>query len=253
MKNLSRLILVILIGHCFLNALDPWYNQSKRGWYYFEDNKQQETKKEDFPKANVSTAPQIIEDEKQKTHELLCLALINPTEENIGEYLKQQKKLIDLSARFASSWKAVLLQHPEYSYDLPQTAYGQRLKKSQEEINLAKRLNQYKQEHFLLFVFKGKDVFSKEQAKVVEQFSKMGEWQVRAISLDGVVVSQFPGSEINPSASEFLKLRIAPALYLVNPTENYMMAVSFGLVDYETIEKNIDFQMQRKEDPNHAL
>ncbi len=250
------LFLLFVLGSSNLFAIDSWYQQKRRGWYYFEESSKmvdEQKNPDQLPRISPERAVEMIEEEKEKTHKFLCLALVQPSHENVALYLKQQKKMIDQSARFASSWKGSFISNPELGYSLPQSDYANRVSKMKEEQDRSNRLKEVKKEHFLVFLFNGNEFESKEAAEVVLRLSKLGEWRVEALSMDGVGVKEFPQFTLDQGFARRANIKRTPALYLVQPTENYIIPVASGLIDYESIEKNIDFQIQRKGDSYHAL
>lgn len=254
MKFGSFIFLLLITSHLF--SVDPWYQDKKRGWYYFEETKEPQEVKKDLAHEQTVTlenAPQVVEQEKEKTYQLLCFALLRPTEENISRYLYQQRKLINQSAKFSSSWKSSLLSNPSLSFGLPKTDYAQLLEKAQEHSRREGRLDQYKKDHFLLFIFKGEDFFSKEFSSVLANFSSRKQWKVQAVSLDGRGTQEFSEFTFDKGVAEAIDHKITPSIYLVHPEKNYIIPIGSGMIDEESIEKNIDFQMLRLEDPHHAL
>ncbi len=255
MKKL--LLLLLILGSANLFSLDPWYSQKKRGWYYYEEKEIED----DSPQEEIATdktisfenAASVVEEEKEKTNNYLCLALLRPTPENVSNYLKQQKKLMDQSAKFASSWKGAILSNPNLAFGLPKTDYAQLLTKSQDRSEREARLAYIKKEHFMLFVFKGEELFSKEMASVLDSLSLQKGWVIQGVSMDGVGVEEFPNYEVNKGISDIVGIKSTPSIYLVHPEKNYILPIGNGLMDHETIEKNIDFQIQRKGDKNHVL
>lgn len=251
----KRLLLLFLVGAAKLCAVDSWYEDKRRGWYYFEDSPQKEEQEEGtfYEELSPQEAQAAIESAKQKTNELLCQALLQPTEEHVAAYLKHQQYLIGQSAKFASTWKSVLLSHPEWGYALPQTDYASKLKQIQESMDREKRLEQVKATHFLVFFFRGGDLFSQEASEIVARLNRHGDWKVEAVSLDGKGVEAFSSFERDRGLATQFGVQQAPALYLVDPQESRVVPIANGLLDYESIEKNIDFQTRRQRGEAHAL
>lgn len=248
-------LLLLLLNTSWLLAVSPWYSEKNRGWYYFEENKQETTGDLDpeIKEISLENASKIIEEQKIKSEKLLSLALINPTVENVSNYLKHHKQLIDQAARFASTWKSALLLHPEHTFDLPKTDYATLLMKAQDEKAREERLDLIKKKNFILFIFQGKDFLSQELGSILSNLSQRKGWKIEAISANGLPLESYPNAQINQGLIETIGAKVTPSIYLVDPIDNYILPLGTGLMDQETIEKNIDFQLLRRGDSKHAL
>lgn len=131
-----------------LFAVSPWYEEKLEGWYYFQDRLQDEIN------FSQDEAEEILEGEKQNLKELLALALLIPTEENIKNFVREQNRWMDQSALFANQWKAAIT---------PPVA----------------------KTHFLLFCFRGKDPASSAAWNRAKRFAEKNHWTLKAVSLDG--------------------------------------------------------------------
>lgn len=93
----------------FFASTETWYERKLEGWYYFQENAQPEEQGELIPE----TAHEILEEEKQQLQQYLSLAVLDPTEAHVEQYLRAQKRWLDQSAHFASIWRDVHEAHPE--------------------------------------------------------------------------------------------------------------------------------------------
>ena len=82
-----------------------WYDQKLEGWYYFEN---QQTSQ-----ANLSLTPEkadeLLVNESLKLKQLLSLAILIPTPENVENYLRNQRRWVLQSSTFAQTWGKTLL------------------------------------------------------------------------------------------------------------------------------------------------
>lgn len=86
-----------------LIALLPWYEQKLEGWYYF----QEEGAKEEM---TAEEAEGIVVEEKGRLKELLALALLNPTQENVARYMQEERRWSEQSSEFAKRWEEILAE-----------------------------------------------------------------------------------------------------------------------------------------------
>lgn len=240
MRKMVFLIVVLIINN--LCSANSWYDQKLEGWYYFEDKGNSKQKQHSLTKQE---AEEILEEEKASLKQQLALALLSPTEENVEAYLKEQKKWIDQSSRFANVWQKTLLEHPLLGDFLinPTTSFGVQLRKDLEVQKRKKRLTELAKTHFLLFFFKGKDPYSQKAAEVVHLFSTMNQWKVKAVSIDYVPVKEFPEFEIDKGISRAVKAKITPSMYVVDPSQDLIIPVGAGLISVSELEANIEAQI----------
>lgn len=242
---MSKFLLLILASYApFLSASSSWYERKLEGWYYFED---QEQKIEEKAQLTPEQAEGILQAEKRNLAQLLALALIVPTTENVEQYMREQKKWIDQSGRFAGEWGKLILENPLMGefFKNPTTSYGILAKREndlQQRKNLLARLSK---DHFLLFFFQGGDLFSRKAAEVVKLFAELNQWKVKAVSLDSLGLAEFPDFELDKGISAVIGVKASPSLFVVNPFENTVVPVGAGLVTVTDIEENIETQWKQ--------
>lgn len=249
MKILISLFLSIVPFCCSLMQADTsWYERKLEGWYYFEDRKQQEEKKE-LPK-DEEQAEEFLEEGRLKLKKSLALALLHPSEAHLENYIKEQKKWLDQSNRFAQAWGKLLLQKPYLGDFLlnPTTTYGILATKQWDIQKRNTLLAKLSKDHFLIFFFEGKSPFSQKVAEVVQLFSSIHHWTVKAVSLDGVGLKEFPQYELDKGISKKMSVTATPSFFIVNPYENKAFPVGAGLVSLSDLEQNIEMQINPEGD-----
>ena len=236
----SKMVLILMWAG-FLHGESSWYERKLEGWYYFEDR--EKTKEQEQP--TLDNAEEVVEMEKRALKKLLSLALLVPSEENVENYIRGQKRWIDQSVQFAATWGQVLLEKPFLGDFLlnPTTSYGIIEKRDLDSKQRKVLLQTLSKTHFLLFFFRGKDPFSEKAAEAAKLFATINNWKVKAVSLDGVGIQAIPDYEIDKGISQNLKVQATPSFYVINPTENRMVPVGAGLVSVSDIEQNIELQL----------
>lgn len=239
---MARALILFLLVHCqVLLATSTWYEKKLEGWYYFEEMEGQQNESH-----SPEEADDLIRYEKKKLAQLLSLAILLPTPENVEVYMREQKKWLEKSSRFAGEWGKIILEDPLLGefFKNPTTSYGILAKKA---IDLKARkilLHKLSKDHFLLFVFQGSDAFSQQAAEVVKLFASLNQWKVKALSLDGQGLEEYPEFEIDKGISKVIGVRASPSLFVVNPFENKVIPVGAGLVSVSDIEENIEIQFK---------
>ena len=241
MRNL-RFIIIISILTISLQA--SWYDQKFEGWYYFEEKPTRNKDSEEH--LTPQAAQSMLEKEKALLKQLLSLALIQPTEQNVQNYMQRQKAWIEQSGEFAATWGQVLLQNPLLGDFLtnPTTSYGIQAKKHLELETKKAFLKTLSKDHFLVFFFKGADYYSAQSARVVKLFADMNQWNVKAVSLDGVGVQEFPDFEIDKGLSQTFAVKAAPSMFVVDPYSDQAIPVGAGLISVSQLEEQIVAQLK---------
>lgn len=229
-----------------LHLIASWYDQKLEGWYYFEEQAFSEKPAPD----DEEDAEEFIASESRKLKQLLSLALVVPTQENVENYIRAQRYWVQQSNAFAQNWGKTILEHPELAdlLEVPTSSYGIHAKR---DFDLQKRKHLLKslgQEHFLIFFFNGKDPTAEKVFEVVQLFSSIHAWKYKAVSLDGVGLSQAEKFEIDKGISKHFNVAVSPAVYVVNATNNEVYPVGAGFVSLSEIERNIEIQMGEQDD-----
>lgn len=227
---------------------ESWYDNKLEGWYYFEDHSQIPRLKEPTIKPSTpEEAAKFVELERKKLKALLALALIDPSQENVKNYIIRQRKWIQQSQIFSSSWKTAILHDPDLGDTLenPTSTYGIQARKEKEGLSKKHFLKGLSESHFLLFFFQGKDPFSQKAGEMMTLFAEENHWKIKAVSLDGEGIKSLSDFEIDQGISEVIGVKVAPSFFVVNPEENHVYPVGAGLLSLSELEENICFEFIR--------
>lgn len=227
-----------------------WIERKAEGWAWYEENKQEMKKVMDQEKPKL--ASEQIAEAKKKLEEKLAEAMIHPSEENVKDYIVEQKKWLHQSTVFANIWSKVLLQNPELDPTIksPVTQYGVQLKKNIDSEENELFIRQLSKENGLFFFYEGNSRVSQAVSKIVSNFSEKYNWEVLAISMDGVFFKEFPSSKIDNGISSQMGISIFPALFVVNPNDQTATPVAYGLVSLDQIEEKVILQFKKDENPH---
>lgn len=269
MKRLFRkgLCLTMIMASCsssFSQGLVPdsqsskrgsWFDKHQQGWHWYKRIPQipkvqklvqrpQEDDSTPRPKNTSPTGPetyaQKVKAFQEKLEEFQSRAVMNPTVENVIEYRKLHDAVIEQSNKFQEVWMyTALMNTPPQNVNFA-TPRGREIKEKQEQQTLERRIQGLAQNNGLFFVFKQSCPYCHEFAPVVKAFAQKYGFDVKAISADGGVLNEFPEAEqdngvlslINPDG-------IYPALYLVNPVENAVFPISWGMINEVGLKDNI--------------
>jgi F plasmid transfer operon protein len=83
-----------------------WYSRSLEGWYYFQE--------EDASRIDPTSpeeAAEVLEAEQRRLKEILSIAVLQPSRENIKIYIAESNRQTARSAQFADAWDRIELEN----------------------------------------------------------------------------------------------------------------------------------------------
>ena len=80
---------------------------------------------------------------------------------------------------------------------------------------------------------------TKSFAQVIKLFSRKYNYKIIAISIDGSKLDDFPDARTNNGIAEAWSVKQVPALFMVNPGNQHVVPISYGLVSMDEIEDRI--------------
>lgn len=237
--------LFTLLGLVMSTSLTAgWHDRKCEGWAWYEDKqevREQKPKKEERL-SKLDKATKEVEEAQKRIKGLLAIALLDPTDENIENYLIEQKKWLEKSQLMSKKWEKVVLENPELNHILqfPISQYGSKVR-IQEKQNQTKGLITYlKEDHSLIFFYEGESSESTAFAKVAKRFSVKHDYELVAVSTDGTILEDFPNSLVNNKLPK--GVQAFPALFIFDQNNKEMIPISYGLNTVDGIERNILLQ-----------
>ncbi|MCH9625622.1 MAG: hypothetical protein S4CHLAM123_07980 [Chlamydiales bacterium] len=241
MSKISYFIFVLLLGNQSLSA--GYHDRRAEGWAWYEDKKQEVPAKKENPASSNEEIQQI----RQNLEEKLSKAILNPTDENVLVYMKEQMKWVEKSSDFASAWAHLLLSNPYLDQTVtgrPVSQYGLQFHKNQALEKRDQIIASLTKNHGLIFFYEGSNPVSMHVAEVVQEFSEKYGWEVLNVSVDEVVLEQLHNTKKDNGISKKMEIALFPALVVVDPRNDIVHPIAFGLVSIDKIEENIMLQFQ---------
>ncbi|GAB6071494.1 hypothetical protein JCM30760_25920 [Thiomicrorhabdus hydrogeniphila] len=226
--------------------------------WYCDELKQQEQKKPPIkkeikkevkeeklvPEKKEEKAPELSEFEniQKKLKELLHIAYVNPSDENLYNYIAFQNQVTNKAAIFADKWQRVLWLSPELDYSQKHPTARMAKAVSNQTLNKNRDFNleHLKAEGYGIFFFYKNDCQYCHQMKyplrLLAQSTKM---DVMSIAVDGNISDQFPNSVADNGQAESLGVTQTPTIMLVNTKTKDIQPISTGWVSLQELEKRI--------------
>ena len=239
-----------LLFLCMLKATAA--TEKPQGWLWYDPNRPQETSKE-APKAQKPKSPtQQLAALKKRFARAKARAVLMPTFTNVRRYYLMQTKMVDQSEAFQKMYQLVSSTEPQRLEDNPNPAY-QKLRVKSEERSLASQLRALSKTHGLFFLYKAGCPYCHEFAPIVKRFARVYGLEVKAVSLEGQSIAEFPGAVKDNGAISVLNPEgIFPALLLANPKTGVVVPLSWGLSSWSSLHQNARVVLQALKGGSHA-
>lgn len=257
--TLAKILICLNLFCVYQHLQSGWLDRKAEGWFWYEDRKKKKEQQvieplkipptlsiPTLPSPLPLTAAEEMALVRKELEERLNRAVLEPTEANVLSYMHMQQHWTERSAQFSQVWLKNLLGHPELDTRLTAgavTQYGVQVQKQMFREQKEKRIHSLVQSHGLFFFYEGNNQISQAFSFVVKEFAKKYVWQVIAISCDGVLIPDFENNQVNQGMTQRLKVDHFPSLYLVEPKQQIILPVAFGLSSIDQIEENVELQL----------
>ena len=234
-------------------ARDAFYcDERKLGtWFYCNSEeakrKARERAKQQQPAPSVPAVERMAAITRQ-LDELKALAVLEPTEENIVNYIRFQREQLDRASTFADVWGRAIWQTPELDYTLErpvgtlakQTWLEER--KSQREGSMAALSERYGLFYFYSSTCGACRIFS----PVIRALSDNYGLEVLAVSMDGGPNEAFPNHVIDSGQYQRMGLQggTVPALVLFDTVTKQPIPIGYGVMAADEVMQRIFYLTQ---------
>lgn len=255
--RIKILIITILI---MLNVKSSFANSSHcntlSGWHFYCEEEKIETV-EELKEEKQDIKPIIqkeqktdqyylnrIEEIKQRVEILKAKMIIEPTQENIINYVKYQRYVLDKASYLTDAWQRTMWQTPELDYTLqrPVSKIGKETYLDQKKLEKANLLQELSKRYGIFFAFRSDCLYCHQFAPVVKMLEERG-FSIIPISLDGGYLPEFSLKITKTHTGQLSKLGIeidtVPALFLFDAKTNEIITIGFGFMAFDEVEERI--------------
>ena len=216
----------------------PWADP-ERGFNWYPEPLQEKPKEKPQPqkkkKKSIEEMTDLDEIKKEIEH-LKAVAVGNPTEKNVLEYLRAQNQMYNKAAKFADVSRRVVWANPEvdYSNRNPYASFAAAKDRERRYTDIQETLKSLSETHAILFFAKSTCPHCQDQAPVLRSFSLATKIPVLAISLDNRVLPYFPEAKpdngISMLATGGEGIQVVPALYLIDRATKAVIPLGTGVI-----------------------
>ena len=231
---------------------DSYWRDRERGWFWYDDplperKEGPKPKSKAVPTISAPTAPrkasELVEFEalQKRVEDLRNIAIINPSEQNIRNYLDIQNFVIEKASTFADVAQRVIWATPE----LDPTVTGRPVNAKALEVfdreQAGARTNtvaQLSQTHALFFFFRSDCPYCHQFAPLLRDFEAKFGLKIVPISVDGGGLPEFRNPRVDNGIARTLDVRQVPALFLAEPRGGKITPIGYGVLsESELLER----------------
>ncbi len=232
------LVWVILIT-CFPGSAkaDNFWETPASGWHWYGEAIEESSKN----KTSTQDPVQAMSDLQEHIKQSLDLAILNPTVDNVRNYITLQNQIGKRAQRFSEVWKTVLLNYPELDFSLqhPTNNIAKQIDLDQTHQQEDDAIRQLAQHNGLFFFYRSTCPYCQRFAPIVKDFSERYHLSVIPITTDGIFLPDFPNSRMDQGQAARLKVTMEPALFTVDPQSHRIIPVSYGLLSEDELRQRL--------------
>jgi conjugal transfer pilus assembly protein TraF len=228
------IVLFISISQNLYAQCEDYYCGHAKGWHWYEEPGEDESSEKEDPTAEVNAV-------KMTIQHALNQAIIHPTESNVKNYIALQNQLSNQSSQFASVWKKVLVENPEYDYSIehPTNNIARQIENDQLNAKELDAITRLAKNSGLFFFYKSTCPYCKKFAPIVKAFAERYGLVVVPITIDGVDLPEFPHSFVDQGQSKKFNVTVEPSLFAVDPYTQKAYPIGFGFMSEEDLKQRI--------------
>jgi conjugal transfer pilus assembly protein TraF len=245
MKRLNLTIAAIIAFSGFTSVLAADKEESmadKKGWHFYKEIDDPELKKTKKPTNAVKTELKAGTTQwyKENIDRLKNIAIENPSEENILNFVLMQKLMMDKATKFSEEFSNIYKKYPQLSSNTPRTQAMVSYDKSASRQVQEQTWHSLKDKMAFYFFFSSScDFCRKMESGTVSILDKEG-FSVVGISLDGKGLkgTRFEKEFLKATEQQIQSLSIerSPTVYAISNTKK-LAIVSIGMEQYEAFKK----------------
>jgi conjugal transfer pilus assembly protein TraF len=185
----------------------------------------------------IRTAEQLRQELKRRED----LAVMNPSEQNIKDYLALWQVTQDKGAAFADTWRRVVWQNPELDYTQKRPVNNSAIKvyDNARIQNEEQQLKLLAKEHGLIFFFRSDCRYCHAMAPTLKMITEKYGIEVLPISIDGKGLPDFPAFRDGRAKAAAWNIQRVPALFIGSKNKLERAPIGFGMMSLTEILNRI--------------
>ncbi|MEM6409973.1 MAG: conjugal transfer protein TraF [Pseudomonadota bacterium] len=229
---------------------DEFYCEERKlgSWFYCNSEKVKRERERAAAPAQSVPAVQRMEDITKQLDELKALAILEPTSENIVNYIRFQREQLDRASTFADVWGRAIWQNPELDYTLERPV-GTLAKQTWLEDRRDARVGSMEaltQRYGVFYFYSSTCSACRTFSPVMRALSDNYGLEVLAVSMDGGPNEHFPNFVIDQGQYQRMGLQggTVPALVLFDTHTKQPVPIGYGVMAADDVMQRIFYLTQ---------
>lgn len=239
---LQKIFKLLALGGALLllsgNVNAGFFDTHASGWHWYEQAEKEKKIKEE---RELTSLPPLeaIGFIKQDLKIKRAKAVLDPTEENVYDYIKTQEKWATQAEHFSTMWQRVLTKYPELDYSLehPTSELAKRIEQEKRQKHIMKAMDFIRQKYGLFYFYRSNCAFCEKFSPILLEFTKRYQLSILPISIDGEANELFKHFKRDNGISEQWGVSHVPALFAVSPQSKEIIPIAFGLISQMELEQ----------------
>lgn len=186
---------------------------------------------------DIRTAEQMRQELKRRED----LAVMNPSEENLKDYLVLWQMAQEKGAVFADAWQRVVWQNPDldYAQRSPVNNAALRIHQDAQSQHEEEQLRMLARDHGLIFFFRSDCPYCHAMAPTVRMLADKYGIEVLGVSLDGRGMEAFPHPADGRTQAAAWGVERVPALFIGSKKTGDRAPIGFGMLSLSEMVSRI--------------
>ena len=241
--GLTALLSLSLVQASFAQTNDFWtedvWSNPDRGFLFYGE------KSEDTPKdpEEIKT----VEELRLEAQKRLNVAVMDPTEENLKQYLAINTLMLEKSTGFAQRWKETLWANHgfDHTVDQPNANFAQVALKDESKQEKATVLTQLAKNSGLVILVQNGCSFCGLMAPVINRLQEETGFNVLAVTIKGGIPEEWPAAKPdNGIVKRLINLSgsvptVTPAVFLVDRSGQQARLIASGALSLEDLKERL--------------
>lgn len=209
-----------------------FYEDADRGWYNFEHLRKEEEQDKELNRETLSSLPptEQLKIVQQKLEHLKAKMVMQPTIENVRDYMVMQNKIFASSDKVSRAWQMALLKYPELANleENPNTELGAKIKYQIDEANNKQKVQEFA-EHFELIYF------HQDNCRYCHSFAPVLKSLIEEYNFKLKLINIADHSQLKAQ----LNITSTPTLIGYNRANDIYVPIAHGFVPLDNLTRNI--------------
>lgn len=242
------MLLLLPVNGWAMDAL-PMSSSNPTGWHWYNERTEKKLiKHQSVRQKTTRDTSAILQMNRfnQLAKNALDQAVLNPTEENLRNYIILQNVIAENASEFSNMWQKVLLEYPslDYAVKFPTENNAQSVLYEQENQRELSAIHLLAKNNGLFFFYRGNHALDQSLAPVIFDFAHLYHIALIPISVDHHILplfNQASGGDIQSSQwdqgqAKKMGIDTFPALVLVNPKTQIYQAIHYGYISQDELK-----------------